>query len=160
MSIIYRKTAKGLAELETRVYRLAPRLRSVLIMIDGKRSDAELMALVPQSGEVLAALVQEGFISEFARVPGTVVPPAATPPAAGERTVIRGQQPSFEAMRRNLLRAFDEYAGPAGEALAQKLEGARSETEFRALLPAAVQLVAALKGRPAADAFTARIEAW
>jgi hypothetical protein len=159
MSIIYRKTAKGLAELETRVYRLAPRLRSVLIMIDGKRSDGELMALVPQAGEALAALVQEGFISEYTR-PGTVVPPAAAPPAAGERTVIRGQKPSFEAMRRNLLRAFDEYAGPAGEALAQKLEAARSETEFRALLPAAVQLVAALKGRPAADAFTARIEAW
>ena len=160
MPIIYRKSAKGLAELETRVYRLAPRLRSVLIMIDGKRSDAELTALVPQAGEALAALVQEGFISEFARVAGTVVPPAATPPAAGERTVIRGQRPSFEAMRRDLLRAFNEYAGPAGEALALKLDDARTETEFRALLPAAVQLVAALQGRPAADAFTARIDAW
>ena len=155
MPIIYRKTAKGLAEIETRVYRLAPRLRSVLIMIDGKRSDAELLAMLPQAGEVLAALVQDDFIAEYARL-GT---PAPTPDPA-ERTVIRGRQPTFDAMRRDLLRAFNDRAGPEGEVLAIKLERARTETEFRALLPSAVQLVAALQGRAAADAFTARIDAW
>jgi hypothetical protein len=40
------------------------------------------------------------------------------------------------------------------------MEKARSETEFRALLPAAVQLVSTLQGREAADAFMARINAW
>ncbi len=156
MPIIYRKTAKGLAELETRVYRLAPRLRSVLIMIDGKRSDADLLALVPQSGEVLAALLQDDFIDEYARLGA----PAAAAAEAPERTIIRSQRPSFESMRRDLLLAFNDRAGPAGEALAIKLERARNETEFRALLPAAVQLVAALQGRAVADAFTARIDAW
>jgi hypothetical protein len=165
MPIIYRKTAKGLAEIETRVYRLSPRLRSVLIMIDGKRTDAELLQMLPQAAEVLAALVQEDFIAEFMRVSAAAVPappPAAPPPPPPppERTVIRGPQPGFEAMRKDLLRAFNDRLGPAGEGMAVRLERARNETEFRALLPSAVQLMAALLGREAAEAFTARINAW
>jgi hypothetical protein len=158
MPIIYRKTAKGLAEIETRVYRLAPRLRSVLIMVDGKRSDAELAQMLPQVGEVLAALVQDDFIAEYARVSAAAATPAPTP--APERTVIRGPQPGFDTMRRDLLRAFNDHVGPAGEGMAIRMEKARNETEFRALLPSAVQLVATLQGRDAAEAFTARINAW
>ncbi|MBL8342149.1 MAG: hypothetical protein JNL30_11830 [Rubrivivax sp.] len=160
MPIIYRKTAKGLAEIETRVYRLSPRLRSVLIMIDGKRTDADLLQMLPQAAEVLAALVQEDFISEFTRVSATHAPPPPPPPPPPERTVIRGPQPGFEAMRKDLLRAFNDRLGPAGEGMAVRLERARNETEFRALLPSAVQLMATLQGREAADAFTARINAW
>jgi len=158
MPIIYRKTAKGLAEIETRVYKLSPRLRSVLIMIDGKRSDVEFAQMLPQAEEVLAALLQDDFIAEFARTSGQAAPPPAPPPP--ERTVIRGPQPSFENMRKDLLRAFNDRLGPAGEGMAVRLEKARNETEFRALLPAAVQLVSTLQGRDAADAFMARINAW
>lgn len=153
MPIIYRKTAKGLAEIETRVYRLSPRLRSVLIMIDGKRSDADLVRTLPQAAEALAALTQDGFIAEFART-------GAPAPEQPERTVIRGPQPSFEAMRRDLLRAFNDRLGPAGESMAIRMEKARDETEFRALLPVAVQLVTTLQGRDAGEAFMARINAW
>lgn len=183
MPTIYRKTAKGLAEIDTRVYRLAPRLRSVLIMVDGKRSDEELAQMVPQAAGAVAALVAEGFVEAFVRLgdaaPGAPAaaaaaapaapaapravpapPAAAAPVPAAERTIIRPPQPSFEAMRRDLLRAFDERLGPAGEGMAVRLHGARSETEFRALLPAAVQLVATLQGREAAEAFMARINAW
>lgn len=164
MPIIYRKTAKGLAEIETRVYKLAPRLRSVLIMVDGKRSDDELAQVLPQAGEAVDSLAREGFIEEFVRV-GTAASapapaPAAAAAAAAERTIIRPPQPSFEAMRRDLLRAFNDRLGPAGEGMAMRLEKARNETEFRALLPAAVQLVSTLQGREAAEAFVARINAW
>ncbi len=158
MPIIYRKSAKGLAEIETRVYRLSPRLRNVLIMIDGKRSDAELFKMLPQAAEAVPLLAQDGFIEEAARV--SAAPPPAAPPAAVERTVIRGPHPGFDAMRQDLLRAFNDRAGPVGESMAIRLEKARNEAEFRALLPSAVQLVAMLQGRESADSFTARIEAW
>jgi hypothetical protein len=157
MPIIYRKTAKGLAEVETRVYRLAPRLRSVLIVIDGKRSDEELAQMLPQTQEALAALLQEDFIAEFART-------SAAAPASGsfEPTVIlpKGPSAAFEAMRNDLLRAFNERAGPAGESIAIKLERATSEAEFRALLPLAIKLVGTVQGRAAGEAFAARVDAW
>lgn len=156
MPIIYRKTAKGLAEIETRVYRLSPRLRSVLIMIDGKRSDADLLQMLPQAAEVLAALAQDDFISEYTRTSAAPAPPPPPP----ERTVIRPPQPTFEAMRKDVLRAFNDRLGPAGEGMAVKLEKARTEAEFRALLPAAVQLVTTVQGRDAGESFMARVNAW
>lgn len=156
MPIIYRKTARGLAEIETRVYKLAPRLRSVLIMIDGKRSDVELAQMVPQAAEALAALAQDDFISEYTRTSAAPAPPPPPP----ERTVIRPPQPTFEAMRKDVLRAFNDRLGPAGEGMAVKLEKARNEAEFRALLPAAVQLVTTVQGREAGESFMARVNAW
>ena len=56
MPLIYRKTAKGLSEIETRANRLPPRLRSALIVVDGKRNLAELRPLILQPDETLAAL--------------------------------------------------------------------------------------------------------
>lgn len=169
MPTIYRKTAKGQAEIETRAHRLAPRLRSLLIMVDGKRSDADLAQMLPQAAEALATLAEDGFIAEQTRSAASAPAPATTSPAstAPERETpgTAGPGPAaptgqFEAMRRDLLRALNDRLGPAGERMAIKLERARDEAEFRALLPSAVELVAAVRGRDAAAAFSARIDAW
>ena len=71
MAIIFRKTAKGLAEIETRAHRLVPRMRSALILVDGKRSDAEIGGMILQQvTETLHALAGQGFIEVLA-VDGT-----------------------------------------------------------------------------------------
>ena len=63
MPTIYRKTAKGQTEIETRAHRLAPRFRSLLILVDGRRTDVDLEKLMPQAGQqALDALVEGGFI--------------------------------------------------------------------------------------------------
>lgn len=173
MPIIYRKTARGLAEIETRVYKLAPRLRSVLIMIDGKRSDEDLAQMLPQAGDALQALVQEDFIAEYARVgsgstgsgaaapapaAAAPVPAAAAAPAAAPAA--KTSTLAFEAMRKDLIRAFNDRVGPAGESMAMKMEKAANEAEFRALLPMALRLIATVQGRAAAESFSARVDAW
>jgi hypothetical protein len=166
MPTIYRKTAKGQTEIETRAHRLAPRLRSVLIMVDGKRSDADFAQMLPQATEALAALVEDGFIAEQARSAASAPEPAAPSPASSAPgrdtpgTAGSGPAAQFEAMRRDLVRDFNDRLGPAGERMAIKLEQARDEAEFRALLPLALQLVASVRGRDAAAAFSARIDAW
>ena len=67
MAIIYRKTAKGMAEIETRAHRLVPRMRSALILVDGKRSDAEIGGMILQQvTETLHALAGQGFIEVLA----------------------------------------------------------------------------------------------
>ena len=63
MSIIFRKTAKGVAEIETREHRLPPRVRNALILVDGKRDVAALKGLMPlQVDESLATLLEQAFI--------------------------------------------------------------------------------------------------
>jgi hypothetical protein len=46
MATTHRKTAKGTAEIETRAHRLSLRLRGMLILVDGRRSDDQLRAFV------------------------------------------------------------------------------------------------------------------
>lgn len=62
----YAKTPKGLVEMETRACRMSPRLRSLLIIVDGNISTSSLIeraAALGQSKEALATLVTEGFIA-------------------------------------------------------------------------------------------------
>ena len=67
MTTIYRKTAKGRAEIETRTHRLPPRLRGALIVVDGQRSVAELAGMIPGDAEgALQQLLGDGFIEVFA----------------------------------------------------------------------------------------------
>lgn len=88
MPLIYRKTTKGVSEIETRAHKLAPRLRSALIMVDGKRSDEELRALILQQPvETVAWLLENGFIDVLMREavprlpPGGPITAATTVPA-------------------------------------------------------------------------------
>ena len=63
MATIYRKTAKGQAEIESRTLKLAPRFRTVLIMVDGRRTDEEILRQTPAgAGDALAALLSAGLV--------------------------------------------------------------------------------------------------
>jgi hypothetical protein len=59
------KTAKGHAELTSEEHRLGPRLRTILLMVDGKLSFAELAARAATFGNapaIVAHLLNEGYI--------------------------------------------------------------------------------------------------
>jgi hypothetical protein len=63
MSNVYRKTERGQTEIATRQFKLAPRLRSALVVVDGKRSQFELAAMIAgEPQETLQALLEAGFI--------------------------------------------------------------------------------------------------
>jgi hypothetical protein len=67
MTTIYRKTAKGRAEIDTRAHRLSPRLRGALIVVDGQRAVAELSGMIAGDAEsALQQLLADGFIEVFA----------------------------------------------------------------------------------------------
>jgi hypothetical protein len=62
---IYDKTDKGREEIATRKYGLAPRLRSLLVLVDGRRTDDELLRNVAGLGltaDSLAALLTQEYV--------------------------------------------------------------------------------------------------
>ena len=68
-------------EIETRATKLAPRFRSLLILVDGRRSDDELNGLVANAGEQgLQALAEGGFIEAIGMTADVAVRPTAEPP--------------------------------------------------------------------------------
>lgn len=162
MSDLFRKTAKGQAEIETRAHRLAPRLRALLIMVDGKRDLPALSALVPPSAQAaLDELVGQGFVERVPEaVPSGVPSPASTTTATAATAepvrALGGAPAHWEALRREAVRALTDAAGPAAEALALRMEKARNAEELRPLTLLAARTVANLRGRAAGEAYAAR----
>lgn len=144
MGTIYRKTEKGQAEIATRQYKLVPRLRSALILIDGKRNDEELRKLIAvQAEETLQALQDEGFIEvssvtvdKSAAGKAAAVPVAAAPSASAGPEV----RPLDET-RRRAARWITERMGSQGDVVRIRIEVAKSAEDLQAALLAARNLI-------------------
>ncbi|MCU0969099.1 MAG: hypothetical protein MUF03_09815 [Rubrivivax sp.] len=161
MSTIHRKSAKGQAEIETRAHRLPPRLRSVLVMVDGRRSDDEFARLLPQAADALARLRAEGFIEPVAEAPAApraAVPPTASAPPPGPPPQAPASLP-FDELKRQAVRQLIDLVGPLGEGVAMRIEKARRPEELAPLLATAAQLVANVRGARAGADFAARFSA-
>lgn len=164
MGIIYRKTAKGHGEIETRANRLAPRMRSALILVNGSRSDDELRGLIAQQcDETLAALLTDGYIEPVGR---SESPPAnAASPAPPRAIPVQPRSvaptapvklPDHTTLRREVVRALTDQLGPMGETLAIRIERSRDFAELKPLIEAAVQAIGNVRGPAAAAAFRSR----
>ena len=155
MATIYTKTADGQNEIETRARRLSPRARSTLILVDGKRSDAELAKLVQQVDETLQALLEAELIEAVAKPASTrESAPAAQ---AGAAAPVSGMAlVEFEATRRDAVRAINDLLGPEAENLALKMERSADAEQLRAALERAVAYIANARGGGAAAQFAAR----
>jgi len=174
MATIYRKTAKGHSEIETRALRLPPRLRSALILVDGRRSDDELRKLIlQQPDETLHTLNEQGLIevigitqdAPVARVQAGAAAPVAAPLAVfAQRAAAPSPAPavaaparSFEAARADAVRGFTDLVGPMAEALAIKMERARSFDELRPLVQTAQTVIGNARGGQAAAGYLSKV---
>jgi hypothetical protein len=169
MSTIFRKTAKGVSEIETREHRLPPRVRNALILVDGKRDLASLKVLMPQEvDESLQTLLERAFIEVAGE--SVVASTLRAMPIAGARTMARSvadaqaavspaaptSGPSFATRQRTAVRELHDAVGPIGEALAIRMERARDAAELLPLVRSAVQLIDNARGRSSAAAYAAR----
>lgn len=134
---IYAKTAQGREALSSRHAALGPRLRSLLIMVDGQRNVAAFDALLGGSAApLLAQLAEQGWVlceaDDKAEAPAPLPelaehsPEAAAPAPAG--------LPLPDA-RRLVSRFINDRLGPLGESLAMRVEACKTPAELKALLP-------------------------
>ena len=159
MSTVYRKTAKGQAEIDTRAHRLLPRLRQALILVDGRKPDTELEKLILADPKAtLESLERDGFIeivSTQASAPAeSRSEPAAAAPAPA--AAVRKAGVSVDSIRRDAVRILNEQLGPAAEGISIKLEKVKAMPELRPLLVTAAQLLLSVRGAAAAQAFADR----
>lgn len=155
MKTIYRKTAKGSEAIANRQSGLGPRHRSLLIMIDGKRSVAELAPVGSALGDVadlIQALQAEGLIEALNA-------PAA--PAAGAQGAEPAEAPprvTLSQAQRHAVRLLNDLLGPGGADLCMRVESTKSAQEFRAVLKRAEQVVRDGLGARKAERFIEEME--
>ena len=159
MSTVYRKTAKGVLEIETRAHRLLPRVRGALILVDGKRSDDELSPLVgADAAATLASLHTDGFIEVLATLAERPVerpPDRRSGSSSGGGDAAPGSR-AFETLRRDAVRSLNDQLGPAGETVAIEIERAKTPAELQRLLMLGAQVLRDFRGVAVAEAFAAR----
>lgn len=161
--VIFQKTQKGTDAIANRHSGLAPRLRSLLIMVDGKRTFTELAAMA-------AALGDSQRLSEL-EVEGLIEPARAeekTMPAALEAAGVQQQPAAAASPQRasNLAQAqrfsshlLEQLLGPTAEPLCIKIESARDLADFVVVIKRAREIVREIKGSAEAERFVAQIEA-
>lgn len=107
LQAVLQKTEKGFDEIKTRGQGLEQRLRTLLIVVNGKTTGADLVKQFAQLGDVqpaLERLIAEGYVRE-----------------APVSTVV-----DFKGIRLQLSHALTDAIGPAGDAIALQLEKCKS----------------------------------
>ncbi|AMP10800.1 hypothetical protein CAter282_3091 [Collimonas arenae] len=183
--IIFDKTEQGRAEIATRGQTVGPRLRTLLLLVDGKTADDELLRKVAGLGlgqEHLDELLQAGLIqissspATHAAAPiatasiTTTTPPAApaatasTPKTAAVGTALSAEQilppgqTQFEAIYHFYNDTIKSMIGLRGYGLQLKVERASSVQDFRELRQAYLEAVLKSKGEEIARSLRGRLD--
>jgi hypothetical protein len=140
MGIAFAKTPKGHDEITTKAGGLSPRVRRVLIFVDGKRTVDELRGML-QSDDLqhtLGMLEEEGYI-ELASVTNAAGKPVASqspmPPIAAFGELPASHDPVRLQQARNFMtNTLNAFAGTLGNtSLLDRIERATGHTELRTL---------------------------
>lgn len=156
---IFDKTEKGREEIATRKHHLAPRLRTLLVIVDGKQGKAELLKKVAGLGlneENLQELLDNGFIEAVA-APSVAPAPEPAPSAAPEAVLPEGQS-QFEAIYHFYTETIKSTIGLRGYGLQLKVEKAASIDEFRQLRQPYLEAVLKAKGNEMARSLRTRLD--
>ena len=139
---VFSKTDGGREALTGRPAGLTPRLRSLLILTDGKRTVADLDKMLGGDGAaapLLEQLVAQGWVQAIASAPAGPATAASSPPS-----VPAGAPPSVFGLgdiwplsdaRRRTVRFINDQLGPMGESLAMRVEACKTAAELQAALP-------------------------
>jgi hypothetical protein len=138
---IYRKTAKGIDELQTRAYDLEQRFRRPLFIVDGIKDVAQLSVIMrPGEAEVaLARLVQGGFIEALRddEIPTNIT-----------RYVARADDPvHFAVTKQAMQRDFAQRLGAFADTVIAEVESCTTALELRLKLRDIEEILVAALGQ-------------
>lgn len=120
MGVVFTKTRKGQEEIETKAGGLSPRVRRVLIFVDGKRTVDDLRGML-QSDDLqhtLGMLEEEGYIEVGAVTDAdgrAAVPDAPLPPVTAFRELpAELDKERLQKARNFMINTLNHFVGPLG----------------------------------------------
>ncbi|MBP1206295.1 hypothetical protein JOD97_004368 [Duganella sp. 1411] len=158
---IYDKTAKGKEEIATRKYQLATRLRTLLVQIDGRRTEEELLRNVAGLGlgaSALAELVEHGYIVLATSYASLAEPAPAEPAPAQPPLPEPAQIAQFQSIYDFYNKTIKNTIGLRGFTLQLKVEKASSVADLRELRQPYVEAVQKARGGETAAALARQLD--
>ena len=151
---IYRKTARGSQEIAQRKVKLNPRVRTMLILIDGLQPELlvkEEAAKVGAPADFLEQLLRQGLIEKAGRVAGAGAPAPATQAAPDEFS-------RFRAAKDFMNVTIVDALGIKSFFFTLKLERAGTLADLRVLAGPYREALAKSEGDAQAVVLAARLE--
>ncbi|MGH8850342.1 MAG: hypothetical protein ACREYD_05060 [Casimicrobiaceae bacterium] len=152
---IYAKTEEGLRELKERTHNLPIMLRSLLIMVDGNRTVAEVLdraRAVRADAAALATLERVGLIAKRFSAPSAAEGESA--PAARSADEVQ----RFIAAQQQISDAINKHLGFRGYLMMMRLQRAENLRDLRDFLPDFAQALVKRIGAPATGTIVSGIE--
>lgn len=157
-SDIFFKTAAGIDEVKARSRRLPPRLRTMLIMIDGAMTVRQLLVAATTLGapeNFLQQLLDQGLVESRSPLPAAGPTddsgaPVAPPPLASESDL-------FRAAHKFMNDSVVDALGIRAFFFTLKMEKCFSRDDLRALLPEFAKAIAKGSGETTARILEARV---
>lgn len=158
---IYRKSGKGTEAIASRS--LTGKLRTLLILVDGKKPVGELRRLAAGLGEaqdLLAQLEAEGYLELLPALAAAPAVSAAVPPvSAPARPAAVQAVPALVPAKQLATRLLLEAIGPLADDVCLKIEAAGTLAQFVDAMKRAYAMVREVRGQAAADRFGQEVEA-
>lgn len=148
---IFRKTEKGNEAIGARAHGVSGKLRTLLILVDGKKTSEELLRLAQGLGEsddLLEQLQSQALIEAVSSAES-----ASSPGSVASGSVNLSQLKSLAA------RLLNEQLGPVADELGMKIEASKDLADFIEIVKRAYGVLRDVKGKAVADQFGAEIEA-
>jgi hypothetical protein len=170
-TMTYHKSALGAEAIATRSAAVTPKMRSMLILIDGKRGFDELAKLGAMLGDpeqLMTQLADQGLIEPVA---GSAAAPAAAPGAgrssapaplaggAGAAPPAGAKPMTLVEAQRFAVRRLTDMLGPGAEELCMRIEATRTPQEFMAAIHKAESMLRQFGKTERAAQFAADMEA-
>lgn len=149
---IYRKTDAGQAEVRDRKLKLNPRLRTMLILVDGTRPELILREEAQKVGapaDFLQQLSSAGLIERASSAPA---------PAAAAATATRDEFTRFREAKQFMNTTIVDALGIKSFFFTMKLERAGVTADLRELLEPYRQAIAKAQGEAQAEVLARRVE--
>lgn len=148
---IFVKTPKGVEEIEKRTHNLPLKLRSLLIMVNGKISAADLIGRGGTFGSgvevLLKMLYEQGFIEPLSSARRQAVAPGT--PVVDERRAL-------ESAKGVISKSLLDLLGPDAQTVVVKLERCSTKLQILTYCDTCKDIVESVAGKPKADEFWTR----
>ncbi len=188
MSIIYRKSLKGIDEVAFKSSGLPMRLSSYLLAVDGQSSVDQLVARnaqLPSMATVLQGLMEQGFLKVAGNAANVVnlapmragngatvmspapapaySQPAYAPATAPEQSYAPPPQPQnyfpeLETIKGNMVRDVSTLLGADASQVINKIQSCRTKDDLFATMMGVKKIISIYADRNAADKFATRYQ--
>lgn len=148
---VLRKTESGVDAIKIRDRALTPRLRMLLILVDGAKTVAELSKSTTNPDEarlLLGELLSAGFVQEL-----DLPKPVAKPVPAPVKAVSPVPDEGLKAAIRRATHLLEDTLGPNAESLCLQIERCTNAAQFNAKVIEIARIVAAMRSEKKAAEF-------